>query len=186
MAIDPRTQPQLRVNHRIRVPQVLVIGPEGNKVGIIPTSEAMKLAQDLQLDLVEVSPKAQPPVCKILDFGKFKYEEKKKANLARKNQHVVELKEIKLRPKTDDHDIAFKARAARNFLEEGHRVKFTVRFRGREITHPAIAREQIAAIMKHEMTDGDKVVKIEDICVVEMHPGMEMRAMCCIVAPKKS
>jgi translation initiation factor IF-3 len=171
-----RPQPQIRVNHRIRVPQVLVIGPEGNKVGVLPTGEALKLAHDMHLDLVEVSPKAQPPVCKILDFGKFKYEEKKKANQAKKNQHIVELKEIKLRPKTDDHDIAFKVRHAREFLEAGNKVKFTVRFRGREITHPEKAREQIDIIMK----------QLEDIGVIEVRPGMEMRTMFCIVAPKKS
>jgi translation initiation factor IF-3 len=188
MAFEPRTQqqPQIRINYRIRVPEVLVIGPEGNKVGILPTSEAVKLAQDMQLDLVEVSPKAQPPVCKILDFGKFKYEEKKKANLARKNQHVVELKEIKLRPKTDDHDIAFKVRNARGFIEDGHRVKFTVRFRGREITHPDEARKQIDALMKYEMHEEGKVIRLEDICVMELRPAIEARAMSCIVAPKKS
>ena len=186
MSIDPRTQPQIRVNHRIRVPQVLVIGPDGNKVGVLPTSEALKMALDSQLDLVEVSPKAVPPVCKILDFGKYKYEEKKKANLARKNQHVVELKEIKLRPKTDDHDIAFKVRNARGFIEEGHKVKFTVRFRGREITHPEEARKQIEAIMKHEMHEEEgKIVRLEDICVMELRPAIEARAMSCIVAPKK-
>jgi translation initiation factor IF-3 len=176
MAFDRSApQQQLRVNHRIRIPEILVIGPDGNNLGVMQTQDALQRAKGFGLDLVEVSPKARPPVCKILDYGKFKYEEKKKASLTRKNQTVVELKEIKLRPKTDDHDIAFKTRHAREFLEEGHRVKFTVRFRGRKITHPEKAREQIDIIMK----------ALEDIAVVETRPGIEMRAMCCIVAPKK-
>ena len=148
---DPRQQQrgyQIRVNHRIRVPEVLVIGPDGGKLGVLQTHEALRMAQEQGLDLVEINPKADPPVCKILDFGKFKYEEKKKAAQARRNQAVVEIKEIKLRPKTDDHDINFKIRAARRFIEAGHKVKFTVRFRGREITHPEKAHEQIDIIVK--------------------------------------
>jgi translation initiation factor IF-3 len=174
--LDPRApQQQLRVNHRIRVPEVLVIGPDGGNLGVLQTQEALKKARELELDLVEVSPKARPPVCKILDFGKFKYDEKKKAAQARKNQFIVELKEIKLRPKTDDHDIEFKVRNARGFLQEGHRVKFTVRFRGREITHPEKAREQIDFIMK----------ALEDIATIETRPSIEARAMSCIVGPKR-
>lgn len=177
MAFDSRSpqQQQLRTNHRIRVPEVLVIGPDGDNLGVLQTQEALRRAKEMELDLVEVSPKTRPPVCKILDFGKFKYEEKKKAAQARRNQVVVELKEIKLRPKTDDHDIAFKIRHAREFLEEGHRVKFTVRFRGREITHPEKAREQIDLIMKG----------LEDIASIENRPAIEQRAMFCIVGPKK-
>src|SRR5580700_10966050 len=136
---DPRQQQrgyQIRVNHRIRVPEVRVIGADGGMLGVLQTHEALRLAQSQGLDLVEVNPKTDPPVCKILDFGKYKYEEKKKAGEAKRKQTVVEIKEIKLRPKTDDHDIAFKIKSARRFLEAGHKVKFTVRFRGREITHP--------------------------------------------------
>jgi translation initiation factor IF-3 len=174
---DPRQQQrgyQIRVNHRIRVPEVLVIGADGGRVGVLQTHEALRMAQEQGLDLVEINPKADPPVCKILDFGKYKYEEKKKASQARRNQAIVEIKEIKLRPKTDDHDINFKIKAARRFLEAGHKVKFTVRFRGREITHPEKAHEQIDIILK----------AIEDIANLETRPMMEARAMSVIVAPK--
>jgi translation initiation factor IF-3 len=174
---DPRQQQrgfQIRVNHRIRVPEVLVIGPDGGKLGVLQTHEALRMAQEQGLDLVEINPKADPPVCKILDFGKYKYEEKKKAAQARRNQAVVDIKEIKLRPKTDDHDINFKIRAARRFLEAGHKVKFTVRFRGREITHPEKAHEQIDIIVK----------ALEDVSNLETRPMMEARAMSVIIAPK--
>src|ERR1700733_10155454 len=147
---DPRQQQrgfQIRVNHRIRVPEVRVIGADGNQLGVLQTHEAMRMALEQGLDLVEVNPKADPPVCKILDFGKYKYEEKKKTAEAKRKQTVVEIKEIKLRPKTDDHDINFKVKAARRFLESGHKVKITVRFRGREITHPEKASEQITLLV---------------------------------------
>lgn len=174
---DPRQQQRqyaIRVNHRIRVPEVLVIGPDGGKLGVLQTHEALRMALEQGLDLVEINPKADPPVCKILDFGKYKYEEKKKAAQARRNQAVVEVKEVKLRPKTDDHDIDFKTRAARRFLESGHKVKFTVRFRGREITHPEKAHEQLDIILK----------ALDDVANVETRPMMEARAMSIIVAPK--
>ena len=111
---DPRQQQrgyQIRVNHRIRVPEVRVIAADGSMLGVLQTHEALRMAQEQSLDLVEVNPKAEPPVCKILDFGKYKYEEKKKQAQARRNQAVVEIKEVKLRPKTDDHDIDFKVKA---------------------------------------------------------------------------
>jgi translation initiation factor IF-3 len=174
---DPRQQQrgyQIRVNHRIRVPEVLVIGPDGGKLGVLQTHEALRMAQEQGLDLVEINPKAEPPVCKILDFGKYKYEEKKKLAQARRNQAVVDIKEIKLRPKTDDHDIAFKIKAARRFIEAGHKVKFTVRFRGREITHPEKAHEQLDIIVKG----------VEDVANLETRPMMEARAMSIVVAPK--
>jgi len=174
---DPRQQQrgyQIRINHRIRVPEVLVIGADGGKLGVLQTHEALRMAQEQGLDLVEINPKADPPVCKILDFGKYKYEEKKKQAQARRNQAVVDIKEIKLRPKTDDHDINFKVKAARRFIEAGHKVKFTVRFRGREITHPEKAHEQIDIIVK----------ALEDVANVETRPMMEARAMSVVLAPK--
>jgi translation initiation factor IF-3 len=174
---DPRQQQrgyQIRVNHRIRVPEVRVIDADGSMLGVLQTHEALRKAQEQGLDLVEVNPKAEPPVCKILDFGKYKYEEKKKQAQARRNQSVVEIKEIKLRPKTDDHDINFKVKAARRFLEAGHKVKFTVRFRGREITHPEKAHEQLDVILK----------ALDDVSNVETRPMMEARAMSLVVAPK--
>src|ERR1700676_1442688 len=174
---DPRQQQrgyQIRVNHRIRVPEVRVIGADGGMLGVMQTHEALRKAQEQNLDLVEVNPKSDPPVCKILDFGKYKYEEKKKAGEAKRKQTVVDIKEIKLRPKTDDHDINFKINHARRFLEAGHKVKFTVRFRGREITHPEKAQEQLDFIIPH----------LEDLANVETRASMEARAMSIMVAPK--
>jgi len=174
---DPRQQQrgfQIRINHRIRVPEVRVIGSDGEMLGVLQTHEALRKAQEQGLDLVEVNPKAEPPVCKILDFGKYKYEEKKKTAEAKRKQTVVEIKEIKLRPKTDDHDIAFKIRAARKFLEAGHKVKFTVRFRGREITHPEKAQEQLTTV----------VAGTEDLANLESRAMMEARTMTVLVAPK--
>ncbi len=174
---DPRQQqrgPQIRINHRIRVPEVRVIGPDGGMLGVMPTSEALRAAQEQGLDLVEVNPKAEPPVCKLLDFGKYKYEEKKKAREAKRKQTSVDVKEIKLRPKTDTHDLETKVRAARRFLEWGNKVKFTVRFRGREITHPEKAHEQLDYVVK----------QVEDLANVEMRPMMEGRTMTLLVGPK--
>ena len=174
---DPRQQQrgyQIRVNHRIRVPEVRVIAADGSMLGVLQTHEALRMALEQSLDLVEVNPKAEPPVCKILDFGKFKYDEKKKAREAKRKQSVVEIKEIKLRPKTDDHDLAFKTRAAHRFLEAGHKVKFTVRFRGREITHPEKAQEQLDWIVK----------ECEEVANIEVRPAMEQRTMTLLMAPK--
>jgi translation initiation factor IF-3 len=174
---DPRQQQrqfQIRVNHRIRVPEVRVIDADGSMLGVLQTHEALRKAQEQGLDLVEVNPKSDPPVCKILDFGKFKYEEKKKAGEAKRKQTVVEIKEIKLRPKTDDHDLNFKVKAARRFLEAGHKVKFTVRFRGREITHPEKAQEQLTYVIQ----------QTEDLSNVETRAMMEARTMTVLIAPK--
>jgi len=174
---DPRQAqrgPQIRINQRIRVPEIRVIGEDGEMLGIMPTHEALRRAQERGLDLVEVNPKADPPVCKILDFGKYKYDEKKKAREAKRKQSVVEIKEIKLRPKTDDHDLQFKTRAAIRFIEAGHKVKFTVRFRGREITHPEKAQEQLDWIVQ----------QCEEVANVEVRPVMEQRTMTLLMAPK--
>ncbi len=180
-AIRPRFDPRARqtftgprTNHRIRVPEVRVIGAEGEMLGVLPTHEALRLARELELDLVEVNPKAVPPVCKVMDFGKFKYEEKKKENDARKRQVVVEVKEVKLRPKTDDHDMEVKAKHTRRFLEEGNKAKVTCRFRGREITHPETAEKQL-----HEIFEA-----VRDIAVVEQPPRMEGKTMTILLAPK--
>ncbi len=174
---DPRNQqrgPQIRINHRIRVPEVRVIGADGEMLGVLATHEALKLAQESGLDLVEVNPKAEPPVCKVLDFGKFKYEEKKKAAEQRRKQTVVEIKELKLRPKTDDHDIETKLRHGRRFIEAGFKVKITVRFRGREIAHPEEAQKHLDYLVHH----------LEDIANVEVRPSMEGKSMTLIIAPK--
>lgn len=166
--------PQIRVNHRIRVPEVRVVLDDGSQLGVMSTSDALKAAEERGLDLVEVNPKSSPPVCKILDFGKYKYEEKKRASDAKRKQTVVELKEVKLRPKTDDHDLNVKVRAARRFLEAGNKVKFTVRFRGREITHPERADLQLNWLMR----------ELEEIANVEQRAQMEGRTMSLIISPK--
>ncbi len=172
---EPRA-PQVRINHRIRVPEVLVVAEDGSNLGVLPTSEALKRAQQAGLDLVEINPKGQPPVCKILDFGKYKYEESKRKRETKRKQTVVEVKEIKVRPKTDDHDLDVKLRAARKFLENGNKVKVVCRFRGREITHPEIARGQLEEIIKGT----------EDLSNVELPPTMEGRAMAVVIAPRQS
>ncbi|MDH3726286.1 MAG: translation initiation factor IF-3, partial [Myxococcales bacterium] len=161
-------------NDRIRVPEIRVIGADGGMLGVLNTDEARRMARDLDLDLVEVNPKATPPVCKIMDFGKFKYEEKKRQADARKRQTQIALKEIKLRPKTDDHDLDFKTRHVRRFLEEGNKVKLTVRFRGREITHPETAQRQIDAIVE----------AVDDIGTIETSARLEGRTMTAILAPR--
>ena len=171
---EPRGTPQIRVNHRIRVPEVRVVADDGSNLGVLPTNEALRRAQERGLDLVEVNPKASPPVCKILDFGKYKYEEKKKQRDAKRKQTVVEVKEIKIRPKTDDHDIDVKVRAIRKFIEQGNKVKVTCRFRGREIMHPQRAEMQLQLIMS----------KCEDMVNVEQRPTMEARTMAVLLAPK--
>ncbi len=147
---------------------------DGTNLGVLPTEEALREAQTRGLDLVEVNPKAAPPVCKILDFGKYKYEEKKKQREAKRKQTVVEIKELKLRPKTDDHDLEVKVRAARKFIEGGNKVKLTVRFRGREITHPEIAKKQLDYIVSHT----------DDVSNVEQRPQMDGRTMVLMIAPK--
>ncbi len=162
-----------RVNHRIRVPQVRVVGADGAMLGVLDTHEAQRMAREAGFDLVEVNPKAYPPVCKIMDFGKFKYEEKKRTNEAKKRQAIVELKEIKLRPKTDVHDLEVKINHARRFLEEGNKVKITCRFRGREITHPEAAEKQLMAVVE----------RTKDLAIVELTPRMEGRNMTLVMAP---
>ncbi len=145
-------------------------------LGVLRTDEARRMAREKDMDLVEVNPKTNPPVCKIMDYGRFKYEEKKKQAETKRRQTKIELKELKLRPKTDDHDIDFKTKHARRFLEEGNKVKITVRFRGREITHPETAERQINAIVEG----------VADIAMIEQGHRMEGRTMTAIVAPKGS
>ena len=173
---DPRQRVQTgpRTNERIRIPEVRVIGAEGEMLGVMETRDALRIAREKDLDLVEVNPKAFPPVCKIMDFGKFKYEESKKTREAKKKQTVVKLKEIKLRPKTDDHDIDFKVKHIRNFIAAGDKVKITVRFRGREITHPETAQRQFETILD----------RVKDVAIVESSSRMEGRAMIVLLAPR--
>ncbi len=150
-----------------------MVGPQGEQLGVLSIEAALERAQTEGLDLVEVNPMSKPPVCKIMDYGRFKYEEKKKANDAKKKQIVIKVKEVKLRPKTEEHDYDFKIRNVKSFIEEGHKAKITIMFRGREITH----RELGQAVL-------DDVIKdTKDIAVVETAPRMEGRQMFMIIAP---
>jgi len=167
-------QPETRVNERIRVPQVRVIGDDGQQVGVLPVREALTLAQSKGLDLVEVSPTARPPVCRIMDYGKFKYEQNLRARKAKKKQHHTHLKEIKMRPKIDDHDYGFKMRHAREFLGERDKVKFTITFRGREMAHTEIGHELMKKILS----------ELTDIAIVESPPRQEGRSINAVVMPK--
>lgn len=143
-----QSQYRIRINQYIRVPQVRVVYEDGSTGGVMETRAALKAAQDAGLDLVEINPRAVPPVCKIMDYGKYKYDEKKKQQAAKKNQQVQELKELTFRPVTDENDLNHKLEQAKGFLDEGHRVKFTVRFRGREITHADIGKDKINYILE--------------------------------------
>jgi translation initiation factor IF-3 len=143
-------------------------------VGIVPRTDALTRALEAGLDLVEVSPTADPPVCKILDFGKYKYEEQKRKNEARKKQKVIEIKEIKLRPGIDDHDYDVKMRSMKNFIDEGDKVKVTMRFRGRELAHQELGMDVLMRVK------GD----LDSVAKVEQHPRMEGRQMTMVVSPK--
>lgn len=149
------------------------MGSDGGQLGVMPLEAALTLARNEGLDLVEISPMAQPPVCKVMDYGKFKYEEKKKASESKRAQVVVQLKEVKLRPKTEEHDYEFKVRNTRRFIEDGNKAKVVIQFRGREITH----KEQGTAILNDVAND------LKDVAVVEMPPRMEGRLMFMILAP---
>jgi translation initiation factor IF-3 len=155
------------------VREVRVIDEMGEQVGIISTREALDMARDRDLDLVEVAPNATPPVCRLMDYGKFRYEQTKKEREARKNQKQVELKEIRMKPRTDTHDLEVKANSARRFLEEGHKVKFSVRFRGREIAHPEIGREMLEQLAED----------LREYASVDQRPQMEGRAFSMILSP---
>jgi translation initiation factor IF-3 len=163
-----------RINEDIRVPKVLLIDHNGEKQGIMPTSSAIEAAMEAGLDLVEVSPNSDPPVCKILDYGKYKFEEQKKKNAARKRQKVVEIKEIKLRPNIDTHDYDVKAKAMHGFFEEGDKVKVTLRFRGRELAHPELGMKLLQRVK----------AEFEPVAKVEYEPRMEGKQMIMILAPR--
>src|SRR5438309_3708486 len=165
----------LRVNERIRIREVRVIGEEGEQLGIMPTAEALQMARERGLDLVEVAPNAVPPVARLLDYGRFKYEQEKKDREARKNQKIVLLKEVRLRPKTDEHDVDFKTKRIERFIEEGDKVKVTLRFRGREMAHPNLGRQLL-----EEVAD-----RVKNIAVVERMPLMEGNTMTMILARGK-
>jgi len=165
----------VNVNHRIRSSQVRVIDADGTQIGIMPTHEAIERAFEKGLDLVEVSPTSRPPVCRILDFGKYKYEQSKKAKIAKKKQHTVQLKEMRYRPKIEEHDYDFKTRHVREFLLQGYKVKLFVEFRGREMAHVEFGKK----ILERLQSD------LSEIAVVEQEAKMEGRNLIMIVMPKQ-
>ena len=163
-----------RVNGRIRAPEIRLIGAEGENLGVVPPQRAMALAEEAGLDLVEISPNAEPPVCKIMDFGKYKYETQKREAEARKNQKIIEIKEIKFRPGTDTHDYDVKMRSVMKFLDEGDKVKITLRFRGREMAH-----QQLGLELLHRVADD-----VKEVAKIENMPRLEGRQMVMMIAPK--
>jgi translation initiation factor IF-3 len=163
-----------RSNREIRIPKVQLIGADGANLGVVPTDEALKLAEDAGLDLVEISPNAEPPVCKILDLGKLKYANQKKAAEARKKQKIVEIKEIKMRPNIDTHDYEVKMKAMSRFFDDGDKVKVTLKFRGREMAHQELGMKLLQQV---------KVDTVE-FAKVEAEPKLEGRQMMMVLAPK--
>lgn len=158
------------------MPEVRLIGPDGENVGVVSVREAQQVARDAGLDLVEVAPNADPPVCRVMDYGKFIYEKAKKEREARKSQVKIDVKEIRLRPKTNEHHRDLKVRDARRWLEEGKKVKVRIRFRGREITYPEIALNDLKEIAQD----------LSDLAVVEQAPALEGRTMLMVLAPSKT
>ena len=163
-----------RINFMIKVKDVRVISADGEQLGILDTRDAIKRAEDAGLDLVEVAPTAKPPVCRIMDFGKYKYEIAKKAHESKKHQSVIVVKEIKMRPRTDDHDVQFKTNNIKRFLEDGNKVKVTVMFRGREMAHTTHGR----ALLDHILAD------LQNDAAVEQSPRMEGRNMTMMLGAK--
>ncbi len=163
-----------RANREIRLPRIQLINEEGENLGIVPTDEALKMAEEAGLDLVEISPNSEPPVCKILDLGKLKYANQKKAAEARKKQKIVEIKEIKMRPNIDTHDYEVKMKAMNRFFEEGDKVKVTLRFRGREMAHMELGMKLLMQVKEDTV----------EIAKVEAEPKLEGRQMMMVLAPK--
>ena len=162
------------MNEQIEAPQVRVVDADGEMVGVISVEEGVELAYDAGLDLVEVSPNADPPVCKVLDYGKYKYEAQKKANEARKKQKTIDVKEIKMRPGIDEHDYQVKMRSVRRFLDDGDKVKMTIRFRGREMAHQELGMKVLDRVRD----------ELEELVKVEQFPRSEGRLMTMVIAPK--
>jgi len=166
---------EYRINEEIRVREVRLIGPDNQNVGVVPISEALQIAQEAEMDLVEVAPNSNPPVCRVLNYGKFLYEKSKKDREARRAQTRVEIKEIRLRQKTSEHHRGFKVRNARRWLTEGKKVRVRIRFRGREITYPEIALGELKEI----------AAELSDVGTIEQAPNMEGRTMLMTLAPMK-
>jgi len=166
----------LRINEKIRVKEVRVINPDGVQLGIMSIQDALQTAYSLGLDLVEVAPEAKPPVCRIIDYGKYRYEQSKRAREAKKRQTIIQVKEIKIRPKTEEHDFNFKARHAERFLKAGNKAKVTMMFRGRELVHSELGKrllDRLAELLK-------------EVAILEQPPRLEGRNMVMVLAPKPS
>ena len=163
-----------RVNEQIEAEKIRVVNADGEMVGVISKEEGIEIAFEAGLDLVEVSPNADPPVCKVLDYGKYKYEAQKKANEARKKQKIIDIKEIKMRPGIDEHDYQVKMRSVRRFLDEGDKVKMTIRFRGREMAHQELGMKVLDRVRED----------VDELAKVEQFPKSEGRLMTMVIAPK--
>ena len=174
LAIPDSRAPRTRVNRQIRISPVRVIADNGDQLGVLTIDEAIAAAQERGLDLVEVAPLARPPVVKIMDYGKFKFEQAKMARQAKKKQHVIHLKEVKYRPGIEEHDFMTKTRHAREFLQEGNKVKVTLMFRGRQIAHPELGRQVVNRVAE----------ELADVAKIESDPKFEGKFMTMILAPK--
>jgi len=166
--------PKLRLNRMIRAREVRLIGSEGEHLGVVPLDEALTMAAAQGLDLVEVSPDADPPVCKIIDYGKFRYQQDKRGREAKKKQHSVQVKEVRMRPKTEENDYQVKSRQIRRFLEEGNKAKVSMRFRGREHEHAELGQRKLERLM----------LEMQDVATIEQSPQMEGRIITMVLAPK--
>lgn len=169
----PTGMDNTRINSEIRVPQVRVIDADGKQLGIMRTGEALDLATERMLDLVEVAPNANPPVCRLMDYGKYQFEKQKRERENRRAQKQIEIKEVRIRPRTDDHDIQVVVNKIRKFVKEGAKVRVRIRFRGREIQHPEVAQEQFERVSK----------AVADVVVIEAYPQFDGRSMIMLLAP---
>jgi len=166
----------IQVNHEIKAREVRVIGPDGKQLGIMPLKDALRHAQEAQLDLVKVASNAKPPVCKIMDYGKYKYEQSKREKEARKNQKVINVKEIRMNPTIDDHDFQVRLKSAIKFLQDGNKVKVSIKFRGRQMTHTKLGEDVLNKMIE----------QTKELGVVEKPPVIEGRNMVMILSPKQT
>lgn len=164
-----------RINREIGVPEVRLVGEDGEPLGVVPTQQALTMAEEAEVDLVEIAPQAKPPVCRLMDYGKFKYQEQKRAHEAKQKQKQIQVKEVKLRPQTDENDYQIKMRNMTRFLEEGDKVKVTLRYRGREMAHQEFGIRQLERIK----------ADLVELAVVEQFPKLEGRQLIMVIAPKK-
>ncbi len=169
-----RIAKEVNINWDIRAPEIRVIDAAGKQVGVLPLKEAMRIADEQGLDLVEVAPNSNPPVCRIMNYGKYKYQQSKRTQEARKHQTIIQVKEVKVRPRTEEHDFQFKLRHVKRFLIEGNKVKISMLFRGREIAHPEFGKDLLNRFLE----------EAKDLMVLEQAPRLEGRNMVMILAPK--